>query len=193
MATSRPSVVTAWWTWAMEAAPTGSGIDRGEELLDRTAEAGLDRRLDRREGLGRQVVLELEQVRRRRLADEIGAGGERLAELDRGRADLLHRRGIIDLAGHAQAEARDAAQPADVGRRQRVALDALQGAMPRQRPAPFEEAPEMDGGGGQIFHPLQMQTSPPSIGSTLALAKPASAIIRRKASGLGKRRIDSTR
>ncbi len=84
-------------------------VDGREELLDRTAEAGFDGRLDGGEGLGREVVLELEQVHRRGFADEVGAGGERLAELDGGRADLLHGRGVIDLAGHAEAEARDAA------------------------------------------------------------------------------------
>ena len=132
---------------------------------------------------------------RRRLADQVGAGGERLAELDRGRADLLQGRGIIGPRWACAA-------PKRATRHSRRTSGGVSGsrsmpckrAVPRQRPAPFEEAPEMDdGGGGQIFHPLQMQTRPPSIGSTLALAKPASAIIRRKASGLGKRRIDSTR
>ena len=43
---------------------------------------------------GRQAVLEHEQVARRFLADQIGPGRERLAELDRGRADLLEGLGI---------------------------------------------------------------------------------------------------
>ena len=51
----------------------------------------------------------------------------------------------------------------------------------------------MRDGGGQIFQPPWIATSPPRIGSTLVDWKPASAIIVRNASMRGKRRIDSTR
>jgi len=57
--------------------------------------------------------------------DQVGAGRQRLAELDRGRADVLQRRRIIDLMRDAGAEAGDAAQPPHVRRGQRIALDPL--------------------------------------------------------------------
>ena len=66
-------------------------------------------------------------------------------------------------------------------------------AMPRERPPPLEQAPDMRGRPGQIFHPEWIATSPPMIGSTLVRSNPASRIIRSNSGIGGKRRIDSIR
>ena len=93
-ATCWPSVVTARWTWAIEAAPTGSGSTSAN-----TSSSGLPRpcsiaALIASNGAGRQAVLEQREIVRGLLADQIGPGRQRLAELDRGRADLLEGLGI---------------------------------------------------------------------------------------------------
>ena len=146
----------------------------------------------------RKRVLEAEQVVRGVLADQVGAGGERLAELDRGGADRLEGVGIARRLGDARAEARDAREAADGARGVGIALDAGERAVAREDAAPFEQAPEMDRGGGhvavpQTFQPLWIATRPPSKGSTLVRTNPASPIIRSKAAMSGKRRIDSIR
>ena len=74
-----------------------------------------------------------------------------------------------------------------------IGRDAFQGAVAGERPSPFEQAPQMGNRSGQIFQPLWIATSPPRIGSKALRVKPAAAIICRNASGLGKRRIDSTK
>ncbi|MEA3039098.1 MAG: hypothetical protein QOE79_1611, partial [Sphingomonadales bacterium] len=96
---------------------------------------------------------------------------------------------------HPGAEPGDAGEPAHRRGRVLVALDAAQGAVAGEDPAPFEEPPDVDDGPGQtfVFQPLWMATSPPRIGSALVWVKPAPAIIVRNASIGGKRRIDSTR
>ena len=143
-ATSRPSVVTARWTCAIEAAPTGTSSNAAEQRLDRRFERLLDRALDRGEGLGGQRILELEEVGRGGLADEVGTGRQRLAELDRGGADRLQRGGII---GDRRAGAAPKRATRTGGARWRGVSGSRsippQRAVPRQRPPPFEEAPEM--------------------------------------------------
>ena len=116
-------------------------------------------------------------LERGRLADQIGAGCQSLTKLDCRRANLLQSRGIIDVARHARAKARQPAQPLYVRRGQWIALDPLQRAMPRQGPAPFEQAPQMGDGSGQIFQPLWIATRPPRIGSALTWPKLALRII----------------
>ena len=91
-ATSRPSVVTAKCTWAIEAAATGVIVEAGEQRVDRLAELGLDDAPGLGAGEGRQVVLQSRQVGGDLLAQKVGAGRQRLAELDEGRAHLLQRR-----------------------------------------------------------------------------------------------------
>ena len=92
---------------------------RHEDHLARRLDAGPDLLEWRR----RQPVLEALKGFCRVRPDEIGPRGERLAELDRRRADLLQRRGIVDRLRHAQAKARHPDQPAHVGRGQGIALD----------------------------------------------------------------------
>ena len=79
-----------------------------EKRFQRGAEGQLDGRLDRREWLGRKRILELQKIGGRFLAYEIGARSERLAQLDRGRANCLERGGIIGNVGLARSEAGDA-------------------------------------------------------------------------------------
>ena len=169
------------------------GIDLAIDLAERPPEPLLDRRPDRLERCGRQAVLEQREIVRRLLADQIGAGRQRLAKLDRGRADRLEGLGISGDVGNTRAEAREAAQAADRRRRVRVALYAAERAVPRQHPAPFEEPPDMGRGAGQVFQPLWMATRPPRIGSALTSLKPAASIIFAKAAMSGKRSIDSIR
>src|SRR5688572_3587294 len=97
------------------------------------------------------------------------------------------------MVGGAGAEAGDPRQPPDLRRRQRVFLDAGQGAVAGECPTPFQQTPQMGEAGGHIFHPLWIDTSPPSIGSARVRTKPASPIIRWKTGGRGKRRMLSTR
>jgi hypothetical protein len=65
-------------------------VDLGEHVaIGRSKRARFLR--DQLERDRRQAVLQREQVVRRLVADEVGPGGERLAELDRRRADRLER------------------------------------------------------------------------------------------------------
>jgi len=126
----------------------GSGADRrfvepAVERLQRPAEALLDLRPDRLERHGRQRILQAQQVRRRFLSNEVGTGRQRLAQLDRGRADRLEGVGIARLRRHPRAETGEPHQPPHRRGRQRIALYAAQRAMPRQRPPPFQEPPDM--------------------------------------------------
>src|SRR3546814_7264935 len=59
-------------------------IDRGEQRIERLAEARAHRLANRVERHRGQRVLEAQQVAGGFLADQIGPGRERLAELDRG-------------------------------------------------------------------------------------------------------------
>ena len=194
-ATSRPSVVTARWTWAIEAAPTGTSSNSEKRLSSGAPNERLDGLLDLGERRGRQVVLQLRQVRRGFLADQVGPGRQRLAELDRRRADRdqrrRHNRGVGGMRAPKRAIAR---QPAHRRRR-----DADRRSMPRSAPCRASVRPHFSKRhrwvtrGGQIFQPEWMVTSPPSIGSAAARTKPASATIALNACGRGKRRMLSTR
>ena len=168
-------------------------VDRREHLVDRAAEARLNRATDSVEGERRERVLQPHQIERGVLADQIGSRRQRLAELDRGGADRLERIGIARNRRHARAEPREPDQPAQPRRRIRVALDPAQRAMPREDAAPFQEPPRVHDRRGQIFQPEWIATSPPSIGSTLVWTNPASPIIALNRSIVGKRRIDSIR
>ena len=75
------SIATALCTWAMEAAATG-GPELGEVILHPAAQRfrhGAARLLH---GKGRQLVLQVAQVAGEFRADQIGARGQELAELD---------------------------------------------------------------------------------------------------------------
>src|SRR6185503_15070649 len=108
-------------------------------------EAALHLLADRLERNRREAVLQAEQVLRRLAADDVGPGGERLAELDRRRPDRLERGGVVGNARLERAEAREPDQPAHRRRGVEVALDPAQRAVPRERPPPAEQTPDMRG------------------------------------------------
>ena len=83
------------------------GLDTGEQRVELLAISRLHRRLDLGEGHGWEAVLQTQQVARRVIADEIGPGRQRLAELDRGGTDRLEGSGIIGLAGFYRANAEE--------------------------------------------------------------------------------------
>ena len=95
--------------------------------------------------------------------------------------------------GALQGIEADPLTPPQVRRLARIALDPGQRPVAGERAPPFEQPPDVDDRGGQIFQPPWIATNPPRIGSTETFAKPASAIILAKAGIGGKRRIDSTR
>ena len=172
-------------------------VELGIEAFERRSERAFrsSARIERERG-GGKLVLQLRQVRlrphRRR-----GRGGSTgvWPSLIAGRPDFLQRRGIIGRrrAARAPKRAMRASRRTWGGVAGSCSMP-VQRAMPRQRPAPFEQPPQMGRRArGQIFQPLWIVTSPPSIGSARARTKPASAIIRAKASGRGKRRMLSTR
>ena len=183
-ATSRPSVVIARWTCAIDAAPTGTSSNS-------------EKRLSRGAPNERSIVC---------LIFANGAGGRSSCSCDRfaaafsptrsGRVesawpsliaagpDRQQRRGIVGRRRDARAEARNSRQPPDRRRRHRVVLDAAQRAVPGQRPAPLQQTPQMGDRRGQIFQPEWIVTSPPSIGSAAARTKPASPTIALNALGL---------
>ncbi len=110
----------------------------GEQPLERHSERGFDRLLDGGERRGRKVVLQLRQILRRALADQVGPGRQRLPELDRGGTDFLQRLRVIGGGRNVRSDTRNAREPPNLRRSHRVFLDALQRAVPGERPAPFE-------------------------------------------------------
>ena len=135
-ATSRPSVVTARWTWAIEAAPTGVSSNWLNRLSSGASSACLHCLADQRKGRGRERVLEREEVVRSLFTHEVGPGGEGLTELDRGRAELLERGRIVGLGRLAQAEAGELDDAAGERRGEGIALDPLQRPVARKGSAP---------------------------------------------------------
>ena len=150
IATVRPSRVTPRWTCAIEAEPTGTGSISANTSPIGRSNARADLLLDLRERDRRQAVLQRQQVVRGFVADEVGPGGERLAELDRRRADRLEGGGVVGNARLDRAEAGEPGQPAHRGRRVGIALDPAQRPVARERAAPLEQAPDMRGG---LRHP----------------------------------------
>jgi hypothetical protein len=134
----RPSVVTARWTWAMEAAPTGHFVELAEQLS-----SGASSACSTPCGSAERARAEASPEARKRLcaaflADEVGAGGERLAELDRGGAELLQRGGIVGLGRLARPKRARRARRRK-GRGEGIALDPLQRAVAGKRAAPAQQ------------------------------------------------------
>ena len=88
-------------------------------------------------GTGGRLSCRLSRLLRRLVADEIGPGGERLAELDRGRADAWKARGIVGRrsAGSVPSRAMRASRLTGGGR-VGIVLDPAQRAVPRERRGP---------------------------------------------------------
>ena len=86
----------------------GGGGDRRPELREVVLEPAAQRFLDRLacfpHGERRQLVLQVAEIARKLGADEIGAGGEELAELDVARPQAGQRPGDASLLGLTDAE-----------------------------------------------------------------------------------------
>ena len=115
-----------------------NGIEALVQLLQRSAERSFDHLANGRKRRRGQVVLKLRQVFGRALPDEVGAGRQRLPELDRRRSDFLKRSRIVGRQRNARAEPGDAHKPAHLRRSQRIVLDPAQGAMTGQGSAPLQ-------------------------------------------------------
>src|SRR6185437_13990462 len=98
----------------------------GEETLERCPERGFDGLLDFREWRGRKVVLQLREILRRLLADQVGTGRQRLAKLDGRRADRNQRGGVVRRGWDSSPKSSDPRQPSKRRGRQRVLFDAAQ-------------------------------------------------------------------
>ena len=207
-----------WANSSNACASVRGGGDRraqvGEQALDRPTQRFLDLapRLFQREG--RQGVLQPAQVACELQAEDVGAGGQDLAQLDRHRPQMLKRL--------AQPLARPALTSVAAGQhlhragegsgpdgQQGIGLARDQGVMTRQNPQPAQQAQKgrhrilhRHGGGrrrgraidpGQIAHPWWMAAIPPDRLVTDTRLKPASSIRALKAAWSGKRRMLSTR
>ena len=165
----------------------GSGGHRlaelGEHALHRLAQRGLHLGAGLGHGEGRQLVLQARQVLGELRAEDVGAGGEKLAELDghgakrdEGRGQALARPAVPRLP--AGQEAHGAAQVADRRRIEGLVLGRQQGVVPRQGPGGGQQA--SIGGGSrhaQMAQPWCRAATPPVKLVTLTRAKPASRII----------------
>ena len=132
----------------------GHLVELREEALERRSERRLDGPLDLGEGRGRQVVLELRQVFGGLFADQVRPGRQRLAKLDRRRADRDQRRGIIGRRRNARAETGDARLACG-----QAAASSGSSSIPRKAPCRasvrphFSQTPQMGDRRGQIFQP----------------------------------------
>ena len=142
----------------------GRLLDRREHRVPRLAERFLDGAADLREREGRQPVLQLRQFARRRFADEVGPGRERLPQLDRRRAHFGQRLAVARLHRRARSQPRQPRDPLHLRRAQRADFERPQHAVARQRPAPAQDPPPMRPVAGQSFQPWWIATAPPRIG-----------------------------
>ena len=162
-----PSAVArrAWWTWAIEAAATGSPNSAKSSSMGRPRAASTDRAPPPRAGRAACGPAAASRSRAAGDADDVGPGRQELAELDVGRPEPRQRRreaggavaGIapLDQSGEAQAEARR--------RRQHARIDEAR-ARPR---APGRSRPAGCARDGrcrrsrQSFQPEWIATMPP--------------------------------
>ncbi len=150
-------------------------------------------------GTGGRLSCNSSRVGLRRFADQVGPGGQGLAELDGRRADRGEGAGVIGVAGLDRAEPRQrAAAGAPVRGHIGIGLDPAQCAPWRARMRPQRSRRNrcvvaVVTPAGYTFQPECMATSPPSSGSTRVWANPASRIMSSNSVMGGKRRIDSTR
>src|SRR6185437_7095670 len=120
-----------------------------------------DRALDLGEWRGRKLVLELREVCHGLLTDEVGTGRECLAKLDGGRTDRDQCCSVVGRGRDSRSKPRNSHEASHRRRSERVFLDAAQCAVPSERPAPFQQTPQVGYGGGQIFQPEWIVTNPP--------------------------------
>ena len=176
----------------------GNVFEADEELLQRRAQFIGDRSTRGGSREGRETVLQFGEIRRHLFADQIGAGGEKLTQLDEARSQGHEGAGQL-LAGPAVASAwHEPAQQGCQGGRHTRLLDRRQCVMARQGAGDAEQSPEHERTAQHRFavqmrQPEWMAAIPPERFRQRARAKPAvSSFAARSACG-GKRRIDSTR
>jgi hypothetical protein len=128
-------------------------IDAGEKAFQRPVESRLDFALDRCERHRRQAVLQAHQVAGGFLADQVGPGRQRLAELDRRRSDRLEGSRVVGLARLDRAQPGQLAQPSHRTGSIEPFLDDPQRAVTCEHPAPAQQPEDMSGGAGQAFQP----------------------------------------
>ena len=121
----------------------GLVLEGGKELVERWTQRAGHGGAGLGGGKGGHTVAQGAEIPGQLFADQIGAGGERLAELDEARAELLQRR---DHAGHGPARLAAAdEQTREARQRQRDAgiFKRRQGIVPGHYPCDGEEPHEM--------------------------------------------------
>ena len=121
------------------------GLQVGKQALYRTAEGALDLHPGLIQRKGRQTVLEPPEVERELRAEDVGPGGQHLAQLDgggsqtfEGPAQPLSRTTDVRLLAREQVQqGRQRPQP---GRQKGRDLARHQGVVPDQDPAPADQA-----------------------------------------------------
>ena len=120
----------------------GDGFDRLKTGFPVTI-SRVQRRFDLAEHYRRQLILQPGEIGGDLNANQIGAGGERLAQFDGSRANSGKTSGKIGRFGRAAAETRDFChQP--YSRRQPPVLEWTQRAVPGHAPAPDKHSPQVD-------------------------------------------------
>ena len=142
----------------------------------------------------RQPVLQAFQIARHGDADDIGARGQELSELEIGGTEPRQRArqpragfraAALDQPGHAQRKLS--------GRRHQRGIDDAEHALAREHECGARQPRGMGQCGDHKRQPECSATMPPERACQLTRAKPASRIISAKAFGFGNLRIDSTR
>ena len=180
------------------------GGDRGAQIAEQALDRAAQRAFDLGAGLvqreGRQLVLQSAQILGELDAEDVGAGGQNLTQLDGHGAEVFKRlpdalagpTSAVLAAGRHLHQPRERPRP---GGQQGIDLARDQGVVTRQNPAPADQAQAgaqrvadgfrarrgrrgLDGQPAQIAHPWWMAAIPPDRLVTLTRLKPASSIMR---------------
>jgi hypothetical protein len=116
-------------------------VEAGEEGLERASELRLDGPSRLRAGERRQPVLQIRQVGRQLLADQVGARRQELAQLDEARSQFGQCPGQLLPGPSLGPVARHQARQPDHARRDAGLLERRQGVVPRQRSRDCQQAP----------------------------------------------------
>ena len=175
-------------------------VESRKQLFQRTAEFGRDQRARLRRRKRRQPVLQQSEIGGDLVTEQICSCRQHLAELDKGRPDLLERR------GEALARPPDDAAPAEQAgepqqwHRPRQRLEQEQRVMARQRQRDADEARDVAGAAKKPEHrPAQSRqaecnaATPPVRLRNRARSRPAASIRSQSAACDGKRRMLSAR
>ena len=172
--------------------------DRRTEASKRLCQWAFQRCRNRRLGLvlrkWRQPVLQALEVARHDDTDHVGAGGEKLAELEVRRSHPGERAGQA-LAGFAAAaldQSRDLERELS-GRRHKARIDGAEHALAGEYETGAGKPRDVGGSRDHKRQPECNATMPPERVCQLTRAKPAERIISANAFGLANLRMDSTR